>query len=87
MAPQGSPGLGGVSVPPPPPPQALSVGATVLPRKGTLPGGQESWISASVLLVISSYVPGQLHHHSDPQFPHLESEQHVVPTSWTYYEE
>lgn len=73
MAPWGSTGLGGGSLPPTPS-KALSVGATVLPRNEPLPGGRESGLSASALPIISSCVPGKIHYHSDPQFPHPESE-------------
>lgn len=31
--------------------------------------------------LLSSCFPGHLHHHSDPQYLHLESEQSIVPTS------
>lgn len=67
--------------PHPPPSKALSVGATGLPRKEPLPRGQESRISASALSVVRSHVPGQMHHHSDPQSLHLESEHHIVSAS------
>lgn len=67
--------------PHPPSSKALSVGATGLLRKEPLPRGQESRISASALSVVSSHVPGQIHHHPDPQFLHLESERHLVSTS------